>query len=375
MKKVVHLTSAHPRYDQRILWRECCSLSENGYDVTLIVNDNQPNETLKSGVRILSTGFIPQGRFQRMTEGVRHVYELGLAQNADVYHLHDPELLRIAMELKAHEKKVIFDSHEFYGEQIKTREYIPSIMRNFISGKYHAYETHVCRRIDGVIVPALYDGKETFEGRARKIAHVNNYPKRAEYGNIDISPYAERKGICYSGALSENRGITTLVEAGKTANAQVVLAGKFSSPAYERKILEMTASGGIEYIGFIENREEVFSLYARCAIGAGLLIDDGQYGKLEGLPTKVYEYMAAAMPVLISDFPYNQKLISKYRFGLTANPLDVMEIAAKIKWLIHHPQEAEEMGKNGKRLLEEQFTWECAAESELLRIYNEIVPC
>lgn len=372
MEKVVHLTSAHPRYDQRILWRECCSLREHGYDVTLIVNDAQGNETLGNGVRILSTGFVPNGRWQRMTEGVRRVCELGLAQNADVYHLHDAELLAAALKIKRQGKKVVFDSHEFYEEQIKTREYIPLVLRKLVSGSYYAYEKYVCKRIDGVIVPALYNGKETFEGRARRIAHVNNYPKSSEYEGVILPAYSERRDVCYSGGISENRGITKLLEAGKIANAKIVLAGKFSSSAYEKKVLEETEPGKIEYLGFVGSRKELFEIYARCAIGAGLLVGKGQYGKLEGLPTKVYEYMAAAMPVLISDFPYNQTLVGKYHFGLTANPSDVAEIAAKIKWLIRHPREAEEMGMNGKRLLEEQFTWERAAEPELLRLYDEI---
>ena len=76
--------------------------------------------------------------------------------------------------------------------------------------------------------------------------------------------------------------------------------------------------------------------------------------------------------VLISDFPYNRKIIEKYRFGLAANPNDVNDIAAKIRWLLEHPKEAEEMGKSGRRLLAERFTWECAAEPELLRLYREI---
>lgn len=372
MKKVVHLTSAHKRYDQRILWRECCSLQEHGYNVTLIVNDDQENETLENGVRILSTGFVPKGRWQRMTEGVKRVYELGIVQDADIYHLHDAELLTVALKLKKRGKKVIFDSHEFYGEQIKTRRYIPAAARSLVAKSYHVYETYVCKRADGVVVPALYAGRETFLGRAKRIAHVNNYPRQSEYGNINIPVYTERKGICYSGGLSETRGITALVDAGKAADVLVVLAGKFSSPTYKKDIFEKASSGGIEYLGFIENQEQLFALYSRCAVGAGLLIDSGQYGKLEGLPTKVYEYMAMEMPVLISDFPYHRKLIQKYQFGLTANPSDEVAIAEKIKWLINHPKEAEEMGKKGKRLLEDRFTWERGAEPELLRLYREI---
>lgn len=372
MKKVVHLTSVHQRGDTRILWRECFSLCEHGYDVTLIVNDARENERLENGVKIISTGFVALNRKQRMTDGVKKIYRLGLAQDADIYHLHDPELLRVALDLKQHGKKVIFDSHEFYGEQIKTREYIPFVAKKIVAGIYNLYETHVCKRIDGVIAPASYDGKETFLGRARRIAYVNNYPKLSEFNNVLIPAYRTRQGVCYSGSLSEERGVSNLVEAGKLSGAKVVLVGNFSSPSYENMILGNAIPCEIEYRGFVDSREELYAVYTQCAVGVGLLMDDGQYGKMCGLPTKVYEYMATSMPVLISDFPYNRRIIEKYRFGLVANPNDVNDVAAKIRWLLEHPQEAEEMGENGRRLLEERFTWERAAEPELLRLYREI---
>ena len=371
MKKVVHLTSVHPRYDQRILWRECCSLREHGYDVTLVVNDAQDNETLENGVKIMSTGFVPQGRWERMTEGVKRVYELGIAQSANIYHLHDPELLRIALRVKQQGKTVIFDSHEIYGIQIRTKAYIPSLLRNAIANIYTAYETYVCKRINGVIVPAKYDGKNPFVGRAPRCVYVNNYPRVSEYEGVAIPPYDIRKNVCYSGGLTAARGITNLVDAGQQAGVTVVLAGEFSSEEYKQEILE-NDSTQVRYLGFMKKRKDIFEMYARCAVGAALLRNVGQYSAVGNLPTKVYEYMAMEMPVLLSNFPYNRNLVEKYNFGLVANPDDTDDIAAKIRWLLDHPKEAEEMGKNGRRLLKEKFTWERAAESELLRLYREV---
>ena len=353
-----------------MLWREAYSLREHGYDVTLIVNDEQGNETLGNGICVMSTGFIPQGRWQRMTESVHRIYNLGLARDADIYHLHEAELLTVALKLKQQGKRVIFDSHEFHSENIKGREWIPSGIRRQIAFLYKQYETYVCKRIDGVITVAYWKGKDWFEGRSRHSVQVGNYPRLNEYATVSVPPFSLRQGLCYTGGLSVERGITHLVKAGKRAGVKVKLAGKFSSPIYEREILNSTDN--VQYLGFITSRKDLFEMYANCAIGAALLLDVGQYASLENLPTKVYEYMAASMPVLISDFPYNRRLIEEYHFGLVANPNDVEEIATKITWLLGHPKEAEEMGKNGKRLLEEQFTWERAAEPELLRLYREI---
>lgn len=371
MKKVVHLTSAHRRYDQRILWRECCSLREHGYDVTLVVNDAQKNETLENGIKILSTGFVAQGRRQRMTEGVRHVYELGLAQDADIYHLHDAELLLIALKLKQQGKKVIFDSHEVYGEAIKGRLWIPAVFRQGLATVYNFYETYVCNRVDGVVHIGKYDGKDWFDGRAKRFVHVGNFPRKDEFFGIQIPPYRERCDICYSGGLSPVN-VDNIFQAADKAHARLVLAGQFSSKAYQMELEERDEHHVIDYAGFL-NREEIYELYGKCAIGMCVYPDTGgQIVKIENFNTKVYEYMAMEMPVIVSDWPYKRKMIETYNFGLVADPNDSDDIAEKIAWLLAHPKDAEEMGKNGKRLLEEQFTWERAAEPELLRLYKEI---
>ncbi len=372
MKKIVHLTSVHRRHDQRILWRECVSLREHGYDVTLVVNDNLKNEILDNGIKILSTGFLPQGRIQRMTEGVNRVYELGRKIDADLYHIHDPELLRIALKLKRRGKHVIFDSHEFYGEQIRTRQYIYPLLRKIISKSYSEFETYVCRRIDGVVLPATCDGKDLFLDRAQRTAIVANYPRLSEYEKISVPHYNIRKNVCYCGNLTEEHSIERLVAACKQVETKAILAGIFHSQDYKEKVLASGHKDSVQYLGYIDNRLKIYELYSQCAIGVDLSLDLGQYSKVDTMPTKIYEYMAAAMPVIISDFPYHRKLIDKYHFGIVANPSDVNDIASKIDWLHEHPQESKEMGENGKQLLENQFGWNIA-EKELLRLYGEIL--
>lgn len=64
--------------------------------------------------------------------------------------------------------------------------------------------------------------------------------------------------------------------------------------------------------------------------------------------------------------------MGKYEFGIMVNPEHVEEIADALIYLKDHPSEAERMGKNGRRAVEEVFNWE-AEEKKLFALYDEIL--
>ena len=62
--RVCHVTSIHQRYDTRIFQKECISLYKAGYEVFLLVNDENDSE-VKNGVQIISTGKTFKNRIDR----------------------------------------------------------------------------------------------------------------------------------------------------------------------------------------------------------------------------------------------------------------------------------------------------------------------
>lgn len=369
MKRVCHITTVHPRYDNRIFQKECKSLAENGYETYLIVNDELADEKIDN-VSIISIRKKRRNRILRMLFSPWEAYKEAKKLQADLYHLHDPELLLIANKLmkKSH---VLFDSHEFTAEQILEKVYIPQLLRYVLSKIYKYLERKIISQIDGVVAPCTYAGKDYFEGCYKKIAYVNNVPVLS---NLQIThrPYAERKReVLYLGGITLQRGAKVMVEAAAQANIRLSMGGEFSPLKLKNELEEMEEYASVDYLGIL-NQKQVQKVLSDSKIGICMLQDFGQYGKLDNLPTKIYEYMAAGMPVIASDFPYYKKIIEGNGIGICVNPLDTDAIVQALRYLIEHEEEADKMGLNGKRIVEDKLNWEYEKKS-LFELYQKVL--
>ena len=369
MYKVCHMTSAHAPEDERVFFKECMSLAANGYETYLVARGNSYE---KNGVHIIGVGEIPTSRRKRMTKGARKVYDVAKALDADIYHFHDPELLPYGLKLKKKGKKVVFDSHESYPQQIRLKSYLSPLVRKIVACLYERYENHVLRIIDGAIIPCTFGGKNPFNDRCKHSSIIANYPILGEFYDYYAPEFPkEPESTCYIGGLTQARGIDQCVEASARAGATLHLAGGFSSAEYQQQVLASQPDGCVIYHGMLD-RKQVAQLLLSSQIGLYLLQDVGQYLKLETMGIKAYEYMSMGLPIVMSHSPYNTALMEQYKFGICVHPQNVNEIATAIRYLLDHPEEARQMGENGRRAVKEEFNWG-VEEKKLLALYKEIL--
>lgn len=221
MKRICHMTSAHPWNDIRIFVKECQSLSSAGYEVYLVCEGIDHEE---NGVHVVGCGEKPESRRKRMREFARKVYERAVALDCDVYHFHDPELLPYGVKLKQLGKKVIFDSHEDVPGQILDKEWLPSWVRKLVSVVYKIYETNCVKKFDAVVTATPHIA-DKFKGRCSKVVVINNYPKLDDIVFHD-TPFEQRESIvCYAGGISEIRGEKIMVRAMENNEGTLILAG------------------------------------------------------------------------------------------------------------------------------------------------------
>lgn len=397
--KVCHIAVAHKRYDKRILTKECVSLSKAGYDVTLLVADGKESE-IYNGVRIksvdLSKGSWWLGPGEWMIDGKKvnskevslknrvsrelyahkYIFNDAVAVDAEIYHIHEPLLLRLGVKLKSIGKKVIFDSHENHPEQIKASRSIPSFLRKLCSLIYKIHETHVTRKLDTVIVPCtFFNGVNIFEGRCKKVEIISNAPKLEDFYDIydqqQSVPKDSEPSVCYAGGLTHERGITHLIKAAYKAGVKLYLAGTFAPTGYKEQLENMPEYSCVDYKGNI-NYSDLVELYKQTNIGASILLSIGQNNTADNFTTKVYEYMSMGIPVILSRFIFVEEVLKKYRFGITVNPENVGEIATAIRSIIENPDDAKSMGEKGRWAIREMFNWSIE-ENKLIRLYDDIL--
>lgn len=366
MFKVAHLTSVHSRNDARILLKECYSLSRK-FDTYLIVADGLGNE-VRSKTNIIDIGKF-SGRFNRILKATQLIFNEALRLNADVYHLHDPELIPIGLKLKKYGKKVIFDAHEDFPKQILTKHYLPLPVRKIISICAEVGERILCRKFDGIVgaTPFITD---KFLKINHNVVNINNYPKIEELQSID-KPQRILGKVCYIGGISVERGIKEVVQAlTKTRNnVSLALAGKFHSAQLEKDIKQDVGWEKTSFIGFV-GRKEIQELLSTTQIGLVTLHPTISY--LDSLPVKLFEYMCAGVPVIASDFPLWREIVLKHNCGLCVDPQKPEEIAKAIDYLIDNPQIAEEMGRNGFKAVQTEFNW-ANEEAKLLKFYESMI--
>lgn len=366
--KIAHLTSAHSRYDTRIFFKMCSSLATRDYDVTLVVADGLGEEA-KNGVRIVDAGAKTGGRLSRMTKTVRRVLKQAKTLDADVYHLHDPELIPVGLKLKQLGKKVIFDAHEDVPKQLLGKPYLNPLVLRLLSGAFSVFECYACPRFDGIIAATPFIRDKFLDMNPRSV-DINNFPM---IGELDAAvPWADKRAeVCYVGGIGAIRGVRELVRACDflQTSARLNLAGRFSEPAVEAEVKAYHGWRRVNELGFVD-RAGVREVMGRSV--AGLVTLHPVINYLDSLPVKMFEYMAAGIPVIASNFPFWSDIVEGSDCGLCVDPLDPKAIAAAIDFMINNPERARQMGENGKRAVLEKYNWG-VEEAKLLTFYQSVL--
>lgn len=366
---IIHFTTVHPRDDSRIRSKQVATLARaTGGRVALFVQDGLGDETDSTlGYQIVDTG--PKlGRLKRVTVGAWRMISAVRRAKPAVAHFHDPELLPWAVLLRLSGIKVVYDVHEDVPRQVSRNPRLPAWAKLVLPPFVSLAEWVGAKLIDGIVAasPTIAD-----RFPHHKTVLVRNFPILAELHTPDTTPMAERpEEFVYIGTITEDRNIYRMMDAVvgvPGGRARLRLAGEFTTQTTEARARAKPEWSSVKFDGWV-SREGVARILAEGR--AGLVVLKPVPHEMLTLPIKLFEYMAAGMPVISSDFPLWREIVQDAQCGLLIDPTNTDALVRAMLTILSDPAEAEAMGARGRRAVVEKYNWDLEAQT-LLALYRQ----
>lgn len=372
LREVAVVSTVHDPDDTRIYEREIGSLLRAGYVVHYFTR-SVPRGAVPAGCIVHSLG-VPRSRWSRMTTMQAKLLVAVLrTTQCRVVHAHDPELLPLLLVLRLCGRRVILDVHEDMAAQLSSKYWLPASTHRTLAWAARVVERHLPRIVNYVAVaePAV---AARMPGQAR-VRVVENFVDTSE-----VRPRVEPEGvsgrapnIVYVGGVSEPRGLTQMIDAAllvhdRMPQATFEIIGPFQPASLESDASARCEGTNITLRGRL-SRAEVWETLARSDIGLALLRSEPNY--VQSQPTKVFEYLAAGLVVVASDFPAWRRLLNDSGAVVFADPTKPDDVADAIADLLGDPTAMATMAAAGRDAVMRQWSWESQALS-LIQLYEEI---
>jgi hypothetical protein len=301
----------------------------------------------------------------RLLVNVPSAIVLAIRSGAPVVHLHDPELVVGIPFLRLLQRRVIFDAHEDVPEQVLDKPYIPHFLRRAAS-ELSKLLVRLGGMADAVIAATPIVARRY---PAHKTTVVCNFPilRAAE---LTLTPLTERpRRAVYIGVVSEERGSTVMQRATHTPafpdDWHVALAGACYPAAHGD---DLRGDGRLTIHGLLDP-ESARDLLLASRVGLVVLHPTRAYQ--QALATKMFEYLAAGLPIIASDFPVWRDILAGYDCAIFVDPEDPDAVAAAMAKYASNPALLETHGSTARRAAVERFNW-AREEPQLLAVYQSL---
>lgn len=361
-KSICIMTSVHPHDDVRIYHKQAKSLRQAGFDVTIICTDFEGVDDV--GIKFVKLD-IPKKRMSRIMKASNIFYNKAVELNCDYYHFHDPELIKAGLKLSKKGKRVIYDVHEDVPRQILNKPYLRPFIAKISSSYFEGYEHRSVKKLYAVITATPFIS-ERLKRYNKNTVTVCNYPRLSEFEDIEIDYSHKSNNVCYVGGITKIRGIFEMLNAMENTDATLILAGEFETPQLKEQALLLPGYQKTNYLGFLGRKE--ISDVLKCS-KAGLVTLRNTPAYRDSIPVKMFEYMAAGLPVIASDFPYWRSIVEDAKCGVCVDPSDSVAISNAIEFLLNNEDKAIDMGKNGRNAVLNRFNWDIE-KVKLLELYT-----
>ena len=365
--RICHVTTGHSLLDDRIFHKEALSLSHRGHTV-FVLGPSSLTETEMKGIKLEPVSpsrlsWRPMAKFSLL---LKIEWRL-LCLRCHVYHCHEMDAALAALPAALLGSRIVYDVHEHFPENYAGRLAPPWLVLLRLLDRFVSRIAHLVITVDETLARKY--------SSARRVLVIHNYPSFESYASLDAS--GDSSLAVYVGGLSEERGVWEMVEAIHLARAEcpdlkLLMVGRFIPESLKQRVQarieEFSLSDAIQIIDWIPF-ESIPDTIGKSGVGLSFLRDLPRYRA--AIPIKVYEYMAAGIPVIASDFEGVTHLLRTEKCGITARPESAEALSKALLVVVRNPESARAMGRHGRMAVKRKYNWEMESAS-LCASYEEI---
>jgi len=271
----------------------------------------------------------------------------------------------LASKLKR--KPLVYDSHEYFTE-------VPELIGRPVVKATWTW-------IERLLVPKVNSAYTVCESIAEvyrdlykvEFKVVRNLPvcSNSEIQETTDKNDKQPKIILYQGALNMGRGIEAAIRAMQFVDgAELWLAGDGDiTRELQKMVSELKLDGKVQFLGRLPLLK-LAGITRKADLGISLEEDLGLNYRF-ALPNKLFDYIQAEVPVLVSNLPEMRRIVEQYQIGLVAETHQRKELAEIMKTALFD-QEKRLVWKQNLPKAAKELCWE-NEERVLYQIYTRYI--
>lgn len=309
----------------------------------------------------------------------------------DVLHVHDLPLVGTAVAVgERHGIPVVADLHENMPAANQMGRASLSPLKRLVHAivcndrAWRRYEQKVlphCARVI-VVVPEAMERLVNGSVDPARVVVVSNTEDESTFPPTPADPeiverYRDLWVISYVGSIGPHRGVDTAIRAmpliaGSIPSARLVLVGARQDnrlKALQRLVLESGASEQVDIVGW----QPFARVGSFVSVSAACLVphNDSEHTQTT-VPHKLFQYMIAGKPVVVSDVRPLRRIVEETQAGLVFEAGNPASLADVLLQLYRQPELAARMALNGQRAATGAYAWRHDAQ-RFLRLYTDLM--
>lgn len=362
---ICHVTSVHSSSDIRIFEKECTSLAKQTNNTVYLVAKGDSYK--KNNVNVIGIGLAPLSRLKRIVLFSHQIIRKALQVDADVYHLHDPELLLYVGMLKRKNKIVIFDSHEDVADSILDKDYLHPSLRILLSKIYKIFSNEQMKKCDALVTVTPHIVKK-LERSNKNVIMITNYPIIDDFKETIDSK--KKNSIIFAGGVSKQWSHETVINALEKLDG---FSYELYGPADEQYLEQLQSLDGwkqTNYYGKVDFNT-VINAQKQARYSVVLLQPSNNTDFMNGTigNTKLFESLSVGNPIICTNFSLWKQIIDKWQCGICVNPNNPDDVVNAIHFLCDNPDVERQMRENGLKAVNIEYNWN-TQEKKLYELYN-----